>query len=61
VLIVLVRENGAFRIQHEAGRLDLLADGCWVDPMKRLGVALAGPCGGSVVDDDVGSTGFSRS
>ncbi len=34
VLIVLVSENGAFRIQHEAGCLHLLADGRWVDPIR---------------------------
>ena len=34
VLIVLVREYGAFRIQHEAGRHYLLADGSRVDPMQ---------------------------
>ena len=58
VRIVLVREHGAFRVQHEAGRLHLLADGRRGDPMQRLGVARARPCGSGVVDDDVGPTGL---
>src|SRR5471032_795291 len=37
VLIVLVREYGAFRVQYEAGRLHLLANGCRLNPMQRLG------------------------
>ena len=57
VLIVLVREYGAFRIQHEARRHYLLADGRGVHPMQRLGVARPRPCGGRVVDDDVAPTG----
>src|ERR1700691_1221745 len=48
VRIVLLREHGAFRVQHEAGCLHLLADGRWVDPMQRLGVARPRPCGGGV-------------
>jgi hypothetical protein len=58
VLIVLVREHGALRIQYEAGRLHLLAKGCWLNPMQRLGVARARPDGGGVVYDDVGPTGL---
>ena len=58
--IVLVREHGAFRVQHEARRLHLLADGRRVDPMQRLRVARARPSCGSVVDDDVDPRGFSR-
>ena len=46
------------RIQHETGRLHLLADGCRVDPMQRLGVARARPDRGRVVYDDVGPTGL---
>jgi hypothetical protein len=34
VRICVVREHGAFRVQHEAGRLHLLADGRRVDPMQ---------------------------
>ena len=56
--IVLVREHGAFRVQDEAGRLHLRADGCRLDPMQRLGVARARPDGGGVVYDDVGPTGL---
>src|SRR5579859_6541732 len=33
--IALVREHRALRVQHEAGRLHFLADGCRVDPMQR--------------------------
>jgi hypothetical protein len=58
VLIVLIREHGAHRVQHEAGRLDLLADGRGIDPMQRLGVAGGRPGGGGVVDDDLESTGL---
>src|SRR5580704_19052939 len=58
VRIVLVREHGAFRVQHEAGRLHLLADGCRLNPMQRLGVTRARPDGGGVVYDDVGPTRF---
>ena len=58
VRIVLVREQGAFRVQYEAGRLHLLANGCRLDPMQRLGVARARPDGRGVVYDDVGSTGL---
>ena len=55
--IVLVRQHSAFRVQYEAGRLDLLADGRGIDPMQRLGVARARPSGGRRVvflasDDD---------
>jgi hypothetical protein len=39
VRVVLVREQGALRVQHEAGRLHFLANGCRVDPMQRLAVA----------------------
>jgi hypothetical protein len=46
------------RIQHEAGRLHLLADGRRVDPMQRLGVGRACSCGGGVVDDDIGPAGL---
>ena len=56
--IVLVREHGAFRVQYEAGRLHLLANGCRLNPMQRLGVARARPDGGGVVYDDVGPTGL---
>src|SRR5258708_4582506 len=58
VRIVLVREHGAFLVQYEASRHPLLADGRRVDPMQRLGVARARPCGGSVVNDDVVPTGL---
>lgn len=58
VRIVLVRKHAALRLQHEAGRLHLLADECRVDPMQRLGIASARPGGGGVVDDDVGPTGL---
>src|SRR5450432_393115 len=58
VRIVLVREHGAFRIQYEAGRLHLLANGCRLNPMQRLGVARSHACGGGVVYDDVGPTGL---
>jgi DNA polymerase III delta prime subunit len=34
VLIVLVREHGAFRVQYESGRLHLLANGCRLNPMQ---------------------------
>ena len=34
VRIVLVREHGAFRVQDEAGRFHLLANGCRLDPMQ---------------------------
>src|SRR3546814_18691395 len=37
VRIVLVREHGALRVQYEARRLHLLADGSRVDPVQRLG------------------------
>ena len=33
VRIVLVREHGAFRVQYEAGRLHLLANGCRLNAM----------------------------
>src|ERR1700722_3055931 len=56
VRIVLVREDGAFRVQYEAGRLHLLANGCRLNPMQRLGVARPRPDGGGVVYDDVGPT-----
>src|SRR5437868_7842303 len=56
VLIVLVREQGAFRVQYEACRLDLLANGGRLNPMQRLDVARACPSGGGVVYDDVGPT-----
>src|ERR1700722_14356146 len=58
VRIVLVCEYGAFRVQYEAGRLHLLANGCRLNPMQRLGVARACPGGGGVVYDDVGPTGL---
>jgi len=58
VLIVLVREYGAFRVQYEAGRFHLLANGCRLNPMQRLGVARARPDGGGVVYDDVEPTGL---
>src|SRR6204780_5314517 len=58
VRIVLSREDGAFRLQYEAGRLHLLANGCRLNPMQRLGVARARPDGGGVVYDDVGPTGL---
>src|ERR1700730_17303462 len=58
VRIVPVREHGAFRVQYEAGRLYLLANGCRLNPMQRLGVARARPDGGGVVYDDVGPTGL---
>src|SRR5205823_2586247 len=58
VRIVLVREQGAFRVQYEAGGLHLLANGCRLNPMQRLGVAHARPDGGGVVYDDVGPTGL---
>src|SRR5277367_3420788 len=58
VWIVLVREHGAFRVQNEAGRLHLLANGYRLNPMQRLGVARARPDGGGVVYDDVGPTGL---
>src|ERR1700690_2647696 len=49
VRVVLVREQGAFRVQYEAGRLRLRADGGRIDPMQRLGIARARPgCGGVV-------------
>ena len=54
VRIVLVREQGAFRVQHKAGRLHLLANRCRVDPMQRLGVARARPNGGGVINYDIG-------
>jgi hypothetical protein len=53
VRIVLVCEHGAFRIKYEAGRLHLLADGCRLNPMQRLGVTCARTCGGGVVDNEV--------
>ena len=37
VRIILVREHGALRIEHKARRLHLLADGCRLNPMQRLG------------------------
>src|SRR5664279_2666307 len=58
VLIVLVREYAAFRVQYEAGRLHLLTNGCRLNPMERLGVARARADGGGVVYDDVGPTGL---
>ena len=61
VRIVIVREDGAFRVQYKAGRLHLLADGGRVDPMQRLGVVRARARSGRVVDDDVVPTGLSRS
>ena len=56
--IILVREHGAFRLQYEAGRFQLLADGCGIDPMQRLGVTRARPSSGGVIDDDVAPTGL---
>lgn len=41
VRIGLVCEHGAFRVQYEAGRLHLRANGCRLNPMQRLGVARA--------------------
>jgi hypothetical protein len=58
VRIILVREHGAFRVQYEAGRLHLLANGCRLNPMQRLGVARALPDRGGVVYDDVAPTGL---
>src|SRR4249919_223514 len=58
VRVVLVREQGVFRVQYEAGRLYLLANGCGLNPMQRLGVARARPDGRGVVYDDVEPTGF---
>src|ERR1700722_15227819 len=58
VRIVLVREHGTFRVQYEACRLHLLANGCGLNPMQRLGVARTRPEGGGVVNDDVGPTGL---
>src|ERR1044072_1661165 len=54
VRIVLVREQGAFRVQYEAGRMHLRANGCWLNRMERLSIARARPDGGGVVDDDIG-------
>src|SRR3546814_2123018 len=48
------------RVQYEARRLHLLADGSRVDPVQRLGVARARPCCGGVVDDDVGPAGLEQ-
>ena len=42
VRIVLFREHGAFRVQHEARRLHLLANRCRLDPMQRLSVCSTG-------------------
>src|SRR3984893_6045359 len=58
VRIVLVREQGAFCVQYEAGRLHLRTKGCRLNPMQRLGVARARPDGGGVIYDDVGPTGL---
>src|SRR5580765_8074221 len=58
VRIVLVREDGAFRLQYEACRLHLLANRCRLNPRQRLGVARARPDGGGVVHDDVGPAGL---
>jgi hypothetical protein len=58
VRIVLVREHGAFRVQHEAGRLHFRSKGCRLNPVQRLGVARARPDGGGVIYDDVGPTGL---
>ena len=41
VLVAFVSEQGAFRVQYEAGRLDLLANRARLNPMQRLGVARA--------------------
>ena len=54
--IVLVTQHSAFRVQHKSCRFDLLANGCRVDPMQRLGTTCARPSGGNVVYDDVGPT-----
>lgn len=43
VRIILVREEGTFRVQYETRRLYLLADRRRVDTVKRLGVARAVP------------------
>jgi hypothetical protein len=58
VLIVLVREQGAFLVQYEASCLHLLADGCGLDPMQRPGFARARSDSGGVVYDDLGPTGL---
>jgi len=58
VRISLVREQGALRVQREAGRFHLFAHGCWLDPMQRLGGARARPGRGGVVHDDVDPTGL---
>src|SRR5664279_3675668 len=58
VRIVLVREQGAFRVQYEAGRLHLLANGYRLNPMQRLSVVRANADGGGVVYDDVEPTRF---
>ena len=41
MLVVLVREHGAFRVQYEAGRLHLLANGFRPNRCQRLRVAKA--------------------
>jgi len=51
--IGLAREHRAILVQHEAGRLDLLADGRGINPMQRLRIARACPGGGGMIDDDV--------
>ena len=56
VRIILIREQGAFRVQHEARRLHFLTHGGRVDPMQRLGVARARPGDGGVIDNDVKPT-----
>ena len=56
--IGLVREHGAFRVQYEAGRLHLRANGCRLDPMQRLGVVRARSGGSGVIYDDVEPTGL---
>jgi hypothetical protein len=43
VLIIFVREHGAHRVQHKAGRLDLFAGERGIDPLQRLGVARPDP------------------
>jgi len=58
VWIVLVREQGALRLQHETGRLHLDARERWADPMQCLSVGRSRTDSGGAIDDDGGTAGF---
>lgn len=56
--IVRVREHVAFRVQYEARRPHLGANGRGLNSMQRPGVACTRTGGGDVVDYDVEPTRF---